>query len=207
MPRPDLRAAAGTLAAVVGIPVALALATDVPHEESGRTVAAAIAGDGHLAIRPISGKQYLDAYLDMVGVATACDGLTTFAGRKIRKGGHFTSAQCTAELERQLTDTATHVTGCTPGIALSADPAIERRREGPRFSSVSLAHNVGWPAFCASTAHRRFDAGDYAGGCSASTWFNRAGGHKVRGLAARRAREAKVCRGGLTQLHLRMGGK
>jgi lysozyme len=65
---------------------------------------------------------------------------------------------------------------------------------------VSVAFNIGVPRYCASTAAKRFNAGNYAGGCEALTWFKYAGGKVVKGLANRRAREYKVCVGGLGAL-------
>lgn len=189
-----------TLAMVVGGAVALALGVSIPKEESGRTVRATLAPTGELRIQHISGKQYLAAYLDVVGVATACDGLTSYRGRKITIADRFTEAQCAAMLEEELVTHAQGVMGCTPGLALSPDPKVEIPRQGPRFAAVSLAYNVGVRRFCTSTARARFNAGNYAGGCDALTWFNKAGGRVLPGLVARRGREAKVCRNGLGAL-------
>lgn len=203
-PRPKLTAtqkgAGLTLATLLGIAVAQALGQYIPREESGRKVEATVTGDGHLSLKNISGKQYLDAYLDMVGVATACDGITHYRGKPITKGMHFTEAQCTAMLEDELLAHAAAVMQCTPGLWRSGVPAIEHRREGPRFAAVSVAYNVGPANYCGSTAHARFNAGNYAGGCEALTWWNKAGGKVAPGLIARRARERKVCLGGLSAL-------
>ena len=186
-----------TLAVIVGAGVAAALGTFIPAEESGRKVEASVAKDGSLQVRHISGKQYLTAYLDIVGVATACDGITTYRGKPLKKGQAFTEAQCAEMLEEELIKHAQGVMKCTPGLALSADPAVERQREGPRFSAVSGAYNYGVGAYCGSTARKRFDAGNYVGGCEALTWWNKAGGRVVKGLVARRERERRVCIGGL----------
>jgi lysozyme len=103
-------------------------------------------------------------------------------------------------LELELVKHAQGVMACTPGLAISPAPLTEKRREGPRFAAISLAYNIGVGAYCGSTARRRFNAGDYAGGCEALTWWNKAGGRPVRGLILRRNREAKVCREGLGAL-------
>jgi lysozyme len=184
-----------TLASIVGIGVAIALGTAIPKEESGRTVEATIAQTGELQVRHISGKQYLRAYLDIVGVATACDGIAY-----VPRNAVYTEAQCTAMLERELIEHATAVMACTPGLALSSNPAIERQREGPRFAAVSLGYNIGTGRFCRSTARARFNAGRYPEGCEALKLWNRAGGVVVRGLVNRRAREARVCHNGLGAL-------
>lgn len=188
---------AGTLAAIVGAGVAGLLFNATPEEESGRKVDVTIAQDGAATVRHVSGKQYLRPYLDIVGVATACDGITGPEIDKARRNGRvFTEAECTAMLERALIQHAKVVMGCSPGLALSADAAIERRRQGARFAAISGNYNHG--RYCSSTARKRFDAGDYAGGCEALTWFNRAGGRVVRGLKLRRERERRVCVGGLS---------
>lgn len=200
MADPKPNAGKVTLAMVVGTGVAAALGAFIPMEESGRKVEATVAAGGELQIRHISGRQYLTAYLDIVGVATACDGITTWRGKPLARGMKFTEAQCAAMLEEELVKHAQAVMACTPGLALSGVPAIEKRREGPRFAAVSLAYNIGPNRYCASTARVRFNSGDFAGGCTALTWFYRAGGAVVTGLVNRRAREAKVCREGLGAL-------
>ncbi|QZP06785.1 lysozyme [Caenibius sp. WL] len=189
-----------TLAVIVGAGVAAALGQFIPTEESGRKVEASVGRDGTLQVRHISGKQYLRAYLDIVGVATACDGITTYRGKPIKAGQQFTEAQCAAMLEEELIAHAQGVMKCTPGLALSSNPTIERRREGPRFAAVSLAYNVGVRRYCGSTGASRFNAGAYDSGCEALTWWNKAGGRVVKGLVARRERERRVCIGGLRVL-------
>lgn len=184
-----------TLASIVGAGVAIALGTAIPMEESGRKVETTIATDGSLKVRHISGKQYLRAYLDIVGVPTACDGIAY-----VPKGATYTEAQCTAMLEAALVQHARGVMACSPGLALSNVPTIEAKREGPRFAAVSLAYNVGVGRYCGSTAARRFNAGAYVQGCEALTMWNRAGGRVVRGLVARREREKAVCLFGLDAL-------
>jgi lysozyme len=65
-------------------------------------------------------------------------------------------------------------------------------------SMTSLTWNIGIGATCRSTALRRINAGDLAGGCEAGTWFNRAGGRVVRGLVNRRADEYRLCMEGVS---------
>lgn len=181
-----------TLAAIVGPAVAIALGVAIPREESGRTVKATIAPTGELQLRHISGKQYLRAYLDVVGIPTACDGIAY-----VKRGAVYTEAQCSAMLEAALTSTADRVMACSPGLAIAASPIAEAQRQGPRFAAVSLAYNIGTGAYCRSTARADFNAGKYPQGCIALKGFNRAGGVVNKGLAARREREARVCLNGL----------
>lgn len=197
MPQPTKRqSAAAALVALVGAGVALALGHGIPAEESGRNVQATVQ-QGELTLRHISGKQYLWAYLDVIGVPTACDGLTRYRGKPIALGMHFSEERCEGMLIEELLATATVVMKETPGLARSTSPVLERMREGPRFAAISVTYNVGNGNYAASTARQRFNAGDYHGGCVALTWFNRAGGKVNSGLTARRAREYRKCVGGL----------
>lgn len=176
------------LAGIVGAATATLLLTWTPMFESGRKVDVTIAADGAATVRHVSGRQYLHAYLDMVGVATACDGLTSVNGRKVRLGDQFTEAQCAALLERELIVHARGVMACTPGLALTIP-----RRDYARFAAVSLAYNIGVPRYCGSTAARMFNAGRVRQACDAITLWNKAGGRVVSGLVKRRAAERDMC--------------
>ena len=179
---------AGTLAGVIGsIAGAALLFTVVPAEESGRNVAATVADDRTVQVRHLSGRQYLTAYLDLVGVATACDGIT----KGVRLGQRYTETQCTALLERELVAHARGVIGCVPGLYGAGPQAA---------AAVSLAYNVGVRGFCGSTAAKRFRAGrpTWRAACEAFLSWNRAGGRVVRGLTERRRRERLMCLQGLS---------
>lgn len=168
------------LIAIIGPIAAAGLFVAIPAEESGRKVEATVQVDGTIAVHHVSGRQYLDAYLDIVGVATACDGLT----RGVKLGQHYSEEQCGALLERELLEHATHVMACTPGLK----PAGHDQQ---RIAAVSLSYNIGWPRYCKSTAVRRFNAGQYAGACDAFLMWDKAGGRPV--LRARRERERARC--------------
>lgn len=178
----------GTLAALVGIPAAIALLIGVPKEESGRTVQVTMAADGTATVQHVAGKQYLAAYRDIAGIATACDGLT--AG--IRMGQTFTPAQCSAMLESELVRHAHGVMACTPGLALD-----KPGRDNVRAAAVSLAYNIGVGAWCGSTARKRIDAGNVRGACDAMLAWDKARVNgvlrPVAGLTARRQRERTLC--------------
>lgn len=170
-----------TLVGILGIAAALGALTNVAKEESGRTVAASIDAGGHVQLKHISGPQYLTAYQDVVGIYTACDGIAY-----VHAGAKFTEAQCTAMLEAALVDTAAHVMACTPGIGGAG-------HDNQRIAVVLLAHNIGWPRYCSSTARARFNAGNYRGACDAFLPWDMAGGRHVAGLKARRGRERALC--------------
>jgi lysozyme len=168
------------------VTVAAALLVLIPKDESGRTVEATITHEGAVETRHVSGRQYLAAYKDIVGVWTICDGDT----KNVRPGMVETEAGCQERLERQLVAHARPVLSCVPGLG-------EPGREQQLIASVSLAYNIGTGGFCRSTAARRFNAGNWRGGCDAFLMWNRAGGRVVRGLTLRRERERAICLKGL----------
>lgn len=174
-----------TLAAVLGSAgAAVALFVSIPADESGRKVDAKVAPDGSVTLTHISGQQHLKAYLDIVKVPTACDGIT----RGVKLGQVYTPAQCTELLERELIIHAEGVMACTPSLA---------GRPNQQIAAVSLAYNVGVAAYCKSTVDRRFDAGQWRAGCDALLLWNKAGGKVVKGLTLRREREREICLRGL----------
>lgn len=62
-------------------------------------------------------------------------------------------------------------------------------------AAVQLAYNIGAQAFCRSTVVKRWNAGDYAGGCEAFLMWVKAAGRVVQGLVNRRERERRLCLG------------
>lgn len=176
----------GSLAGIVGIGATVLLFTNIPAEESGRKVAVVPQKDNTVLIQHVGGPQYLNAYLDIVKVPTACDGIT----RGVRVGQTYSDAQCNAMLEKELVIHAQGVMACTPGLQGAG-------RDNQRYAAVSLAYNVGVAGYCGSTVARKFNAKDYRGGCDALLLWVKAGGKIVRGLVSRRERERAVCLRGL----------
>ena len=174
-----------TLAGVIGSAVGAALLfTSIPAEESGRTVKASVAADGTATIRHVAGPQYLKAYLDIVQVPTACDGIT----RGVKIGQRYTEAQCTTMLEAELIMHAEGVIACVPQLYGRGQQAA---------AAVSLAYNVGVRAFCGSTSARLFRAAHWREGCEAFLMWSKAGGRVITGLVRRRERERAICLKGL----------
>ena len=66
--------------------------------------------------------------------------------------------------------------------------------QGEYDAYLSLSYNIGSGAFCGSTLVRKLNAGDYAGACEQVLVWDKAGGRRVQGLAARRNREYAQCR-------------
>lgn len=183
--------AKGKLAALVGVLAAALLYQQIPAEESGRTVRVAVSDNGAATINHVAGPQYLRAYLDVAGIATACDGIT----RGVRLGKHYSEAECTALLERELLVHAKGAMACSPGLQAAG-------RDYQRAAAVSLAYNIGISGWCGSTARKRLDAGNVTGSCLAFASWNKARVHgalrPVQGLTRRRSREIEICLTGVT---------
>lgn len=130
----------------------------------------------------------LAAYQDIVGVWTVCYGHT----KGVEPGDIYSKAQCAALFRAELLEyrAALHRYFTAETIAQRLTPARDA-------AYSSLAYNVGKEGAGKSTATRRLNAGDVAGGCEALTWWNKAGGRVVRGLARRRADEYQLCMMGL----------
>lgn len=130
------------------------------------------------------------AYRDIAGIWTICAGDTA----NVRSGMIETQEGCRQRLERQLIAHAKPVMACTPRLR-------ESGRDWQRAAAVSLAYNIGVGAWCRSTADRRFDAGDWQGGCDAFLRWSKAKVNGqlrvVRGLARRRAEERALCLKGI----------
>lgn len=126
----------------------------------------------------------LTAYQDIVGVWTICYGHT----RTVVPGEARTQAQCDALLAEELLEYRHGVHAYMNEPTLSSRLPVQRD-----VAYSSLAFNVGIAGAGGSTAVRRLNAGDIAGGCAALTWWDRAGGRVVRGLALRRAAEYPLC--------------
>lgn len=96
----------------------------------------------------------------------------------------------------------------TPAVALeralrdvSKDEAIVKRcvkvplSQNEYDAAIQLAYNIGPTAFCRSTVVKRWNAGDYAGGCDAFLMWVKAGGKVLHGLVNRRQEERRLCLG------------
>lgn len=178
----------GTLAALIGIPAAAMLLSVIPEDESGREVAVSVAPDGTATVKHVRGRQYLDTYLDIVGIPTACDGLTD--RQKIRLGVSFTEAQCARMLEEALIVHAKGMLDCSPGFDPKAHPY-------QTVALVSFTYNLGVGAYCKSSIRRALVAGDLRYACDRLLPFNKARVkgvlQPVRGLTNRRNREREYC--------------
>lgn len=112
-----------------------------------------------------------DPYPDVGGVMTVCYGETRVPMRR------YSDAECLGMLEKALGDFGERAARCVPAL---------RERPMQWAAATSLSYNIGSAAFCGSTAARRFNAGDWAGGCEAFKMWVQVGGRYVQGLANRR---------------------
>jgi lysozyme len=152
----------GSLAAIVGVPAAALLLVLIPKEESGRTVKAEVAQDGTAKVQHVSGRQYLRPYLDIAGVATACDGIT----RGVRMGQAYTEAQCAAMLESELVIHAQGAMKCTPGLSRNMPYQV--------VPAAAHAYQFGIAGYCGSSMARNFNQGRIVAACDAFPLWNKA---------------------------------
>lgn len=163
-------------------------------------------GREQTAIKTPDGTMY-QAYQDIVGVWTACDGVT----KGIKAGDRFTAAQCDASLAVELQRANSYIDRCIVTTLSSKE----------RGAYVSAGYNLG-PAVmcgwseaqyvangsklqncrsyeldgvrrCASELQFKLNSGDRVGACNALLSWNKAGGKVVQGLVNRRRDEVKVC--------------
>lgn len=169
---------------VVVLALAVLLATQVRAETRSRP--ATEAETLKIAVPFIAREEgeRLVAYRDIVGLWTICDGET----EGVHAGMTMTQAQCRALLKKRAAEYRRGLHG------YFTFATIDRRLPPTRDAAyTSTAYNCGVTAIGRSTATRRLNAGNIAGGCQALTWWKRAGGRVIRGLFERRKREQELC--------------
>lgn len=144
-------------------------------------IVGAAAAAALFAFTPTQEGRVLTTYRDIGGVLTYCDGATENA----QWGKAYSSAECNAQLDKDLTRHAEGVMRC---IHVPLTP-------GQTVAFVDTAYNVGVPAFCGSSMAKKSNAHDMAGACAAlSLWVN-VNGKPVSGLVKRRAAARAFCEG------------
>lgn len=127
----------------------------------------------------VEGRRY-EAYKDVAGVWTACDGHT---GRDIVIGKRYTDKECDNLLLKDLQPAKKTVD------TLVKAPIGEYQRA----ALYSFVFNVGSDAFSKSTLLRKLNKGDQAGACEEMRRWVYAGGMKWKGLQNRREMERSTC--------------
>lgn len=132
------------------------------------------------------------AYLDRIAsppVWTICYGET----RGVKVGDYRTDTQCANMLKGGLIEYRVGLHKYFNAMTKAA--RLPATRDA---AYVSLAWNAGIAGIGRSTATKRLNAGNIAGGCYALTWWNKAGSRVVRGLVNRRADDYATCMIGVT---------
>lgn len=186
-----IRQAKSPMAERIRVALVIVAAVVAAFALSGRAIAqpASEAETLDMAVPFIANEEgeVLHAYLDIVGVPTICSGST----RGVYIGMTKTHEECAAILRAEV---AEYRAGLHQYF--TSDTIYYRLPATRDTAYTSLAFNCGIRAIGNSTAVRRLNAGDIAGGCQAITWWNKAGGQIVRGLVARRGREYDLCMAG-----------
>lgn len=145
----------------------------------GMTLASAISGA--FLVAPNEGL-VKGTYVDPVGIVTSCYGHT---GSDIQKGSTYTEHECVAQLMGDLGKTEAQIeTVIHVPLTYYQKAAL-----------ISFTYNVGVTNLRKSTLARKFNAGDYIGGCNEMTKWVYADGKKLAGLVARRSDERDFCLG------------
>lgn len=153
-------------------------------------IVGALAATSLLTIVPtFEGTSYA-AYKDVAGIWTICQGDT----KNVRGGLIETPEGCRQRLESQLVIHAKGVMACTPRLK-------EDGHDWQRAATVSLTYNIGVGGYCRSSVDKKFDAGDWVGGCNSFLVWNKARVNgvlrPVQGLTKRRNQERTICLKGL----------
>ncbi len=142
---------------------------------------------GLLAISLIGGFEGYSAYAyqDVIGVWTACQGLT----KGIKPGMKFTKTECDAKFIVAIEE---HENGMRACLKNPDNIPIK-----PYIAYVSLAYNVGPGAICNGNMKTLINQGKYKEACNYLVNFNKAGGRIWKGLVNRREKEKQFCLSGL----------
>lgn len=127
----------------------------------------------------VEGRKY-EAYKDVAGVWTVCDGHT---GRDIVKSKKYTDRECDRLLWNDLQP-----------VKKGVDSLVKvPLGEYQRAALYSFTYNVGLNAFSKSTMLKKLNGGDVVGACDEMRRWVYAGGMKWRGLMNRRDMERSLC--------------
>ena len=147
-----------------------------------RAAVAALTVSASLLVGVVLHEGYRDTtYLDVVGVPTIGVGRT----EDVKPGQRTTVEREMVLLLKDLEHRKAAIAACVrvPLYQWELDAA------------VSLAYNIGIKAFCGSTMVKKWNAGDYEGGCAEIRRWVYAGGKKPDGLVTRREAEYRLCMG------------
>lgn len=136
---------------------------------------------GGFLVAPYEGKVN-KTYVDPVGIITSCYGHT---GPELKLGQRYTDGECYNTLGKDLIEADMYVKGYVKvPLTIYQNAAID-----------SFVYNVGVGKFKKSTLLKKFNSGDYQGGCEELMKWVYADGKMLKGLVSRRSSEYKVCVG------------
>jgi lysozyme len=140
----------------------------------------------------VKNKQGLHvAYIDAVGVPTACFGDTgkDLYGRVIRKGMTYTDAECYQMLGEELKKFENEI-----------KPLVKVPYASPfqQAGILSYTYNVGVTNFKQSTLRKKLNSGDHPGACDELLKWVYAKSIKLKGLETRRGVERQWCLGNVS---------
>lgn len=123
-------------------------------------------------------------YQDGGHVWTVCYGHT---GKDINTAHYYSDDECMALLTADAVKAGRSIQACTT-VALP-----------PKTYAALMSFNLNTGAYCKSTAHTRFEAGQSAAGCAELKRWTHVGTAVSKGLVNRRAFEYNYCMEGLNQ--------
>ena len=142
-----------------------------------------------LALTLVAGLEGLRTkpYVDRVGTGqpeTWCYGETKADGAVPPLNKIFTKAECTQELQRDLT------TKYDPEVRKCIHVPLPPHREA---ALVSFVYNLGSGALCNGPVGRYLNAGNVTAACNSMLAYDHAGGKRIPGLTRRREAERELC--------------
>ncbi len=127
-------------------------------------------------------------YVDKIGTGqpwTVCGGITSASGVTIDPGKTYTEREC-YELERFV-------------YQIEEIQAIQLTNHWARLtvfqqaSVIDFIHNLGAGSYSTSTMRRKFNSGDFVGGCKENPRWVYSAGMIRAGLVTRRASSEEIC--------------
>ena len=126
-------------------------------------------------------------YVDEIGTGhpiTWCFGETKADGPVPPLNKVFTKEQCTAELQRDLTNKY------DPEVRKCVHVPLPPHREA---ALVSFVYNLGSGPVCNGPVGRYLNAGNVTAACNSMLAYDHAGGKRILGLTHRREAERELC--------------
>lgn len=151
-----------------------------------RTVVGGLALSAATLVALLTHEGYRDtAYVPVAGDKITVGFGSTFRddGKPVRMGDTITPVKALQRSLAHLQKDEAGIKGCV------TSPLYQSEYD----AYLSLAYNIGVPAFCKSTLVKKLNAGDYSGACSEVLKWDKFRGAPLRGLTIRRKKEYEQC--------------